>query len=73
MYEANVSINTTKSGNCYKVPIGIDDMLFYNLIYEFVGLAKVKGLTVRQAQYLFEACKDYVLESKLSDYNDLKS
>lgn len=45
-------------------------MLFYNLIYEFVDLAKVKGLTVRQAQYLFETCKDYVLESKLSDYND---
>lgn len=45
---------------------GIDDLKFYDLIYEFIDFAKTKGLTVRQAQYLFKACGDYVLENKLS-------
>lgn len=65
MYETKVSINATKAGNCYEVPNGIKDADFYELIYTFVDLAKVKGLTVRQAQYLFKACADYVLESRL--------
>lgn len=66
MYEARVSSNSTNAGNCYEIPKGIDDIKFYELMYEFVDLAKVKGLTVRQAQYLFKACGDYVLENKLS-------
>lgn len=65
MYEAYMASNTTEAGNSYKVPIGIKDTDFYNLIYEFIDLAKAKGLTIRQAQYLFEACGDYVLESTL--------
>ena len=66
MYEAKVSLTATKSGNCYEIPKGIADADFYSLIYEFVDLAKGKVLTVRQAQYLFKACSDYVLESKMS-------
>jgi len=73
MYEAHYSITSTKSGNSYEIPVGLNDDEFYKLIYEFVDLAKVKGLTERQAQFLFKACGDYVLESKLSNYNDLKS
>lgn len=65
MYDAHLSLNGTKAGNCYEVPNGIDDLKFYELIYEFVDLAKSKGLTIRQAQYLFKACGDYVLEYKL--------
>lgn len=65
MYETNISLNTTRAENCYECPKGIDDLKFYDLMYEFVDLAKVKGLTVRQAQYLFKACGDYVLETKL--------
>ncbi len=65
MYETNISINSTKAGNSYEIPKGINDLDYYNLIYEFVDLAKLKGLTVRQAQYLFKACEDYVLENKL--------
>ena len=49
----------------YEIPVNMDDKVFYNLMYEFIDLAKVKGLTVRQAQHLFETCADYVLESKL--------
>lgn len=66
MYEAHLSLNGTKAGNCYEIPKGINDLKFYDLIYEFIDLAKEKGLTVRQAQYLFKACGDYVLENKLS-------
>jgi len=65
MYETSLARISTKAGNCYEVPNGIDEEKYYNLIYEFIDLAKVKGLTVRQAQYLFDACNDYVLENKL--------
>lgn len=65
MRDAYLSLNSTNAGNCYEIPNGIDDLKFYDLIYEFVNLAKVKGLTIRQAQYLFKACGDYVLEYKL--------
>lgn len=60
--EANL---VTNAGNHYEIPVNMDDKVFYNLMYEFIDLAKVKGLTVRQAQHLFETCADYVLESKL--------
>ena len=66
MYEFDTPMNATKSGNSYEIPKGIEELKFYDLIYEFIDLAKVKGLTVRQAQYLFKACGDYVLENKLS-------
>lgn len=66
MHETNAPMNATKTGNSYEIPKGIDELKFYNLIYEFIDLAKVKGLTIRQAQYLFKACGDYVLENKLS-------
>ncbi len=65
MYDSNLAKISTKAGNCYEIPKGIDDDNFYELMYEFVDLAKTKGLTVRQAQYLFDACSDYVLENKL--------
>ena len=65
MYESSISPILTKAGNCYKILKGIEDKKFYELIYEFVDLAKVKGLTVRQAQYLFTACSDYVLGNRL--------
>lgn len=65
MYETNIIKSETRAGNAYESPKGIAENDFYNLIYEFVDLAKVKGLTVRQAQYLFDACSDYVLENKL--------
>lgn len=66
MRDVRLSLNSTNAGNCYEIPNGIDDLKFYELIYEFVNIAKVKGLTIRQAQYLFKACGDYVLENKLS-------
>lgn len=65
MYESRIAINATKAGNSYKIPNGMEDLAFYALVYEFTDLAKEKGLTVRQAQYLFDACSDYVLENKL--------
>ena len=65
MYETNIPHEATKAGNSYEIPKNMNEDNYYNLIYEFVDLAKVKGLTVRQAQILFTTCADYVLENKL--------
>lgn len=65
MREYNVGNLSTDAGNHYNIPINMKEEAFYNLVYEFVDLAKVKGLTIRQAQHLFTTCADYVLESKL--------
>lgn len=73
MYESSISTISTKVGNCYEIPKGIDDKTFYDFIYEFVDLAKEKGLTIRQAQYLFKACSDYVLDSKIYYINKNES
>lgn len=64
-HEHKYPTKTTVKGIAYCIPNGIEEDIFYNLIYEFIDLAKVKGITIRQAQYLFNACADYVLESKL--------
>jgi len=58
-------ITTTKYGKGYETPIGLDEEKYYELMYEFVDLAKVKGLTIRQAQKLFTDCSDAVLSTKL--------
>lgn len=57
--------STTNAGNYYEIPANMKSEDFYKLMYEFIDLAKVKGLTIRQAQHLFKTCADYVLESKL--------
>lgn len=56
---------TTKYGKGYESPQGLEENQYYELMYEFVDLAKVKGLTVRQAQKLFTDCSDAVLSTKL--------
>lgn len=56
---------TTKYGRGYEAPGGLAEDKYYELMYEFVDLAKVKGLTVRQAQKLFVDCSDIVLDSKI--------
>lgn len=56
---------TTKYGKGYENPQGLEENKYYKLMYEFVDLAKVKGLTVRQAQKLFTDCADAVLSTKL--------
>ena len=55
----------SKYGKSYDNPQGIDEHTYYNLMSEFIDLAKVKGLTVRQAQKLFFDCADAVLSTKL--------
>ena len=55
----------SKYGKLYEYPEGMDENKYYELIYEFVDLAKVKGLTVRQAHKLFADCTDSVLSTKL--------
>ena len=56
---------TTKYGKAYEHPYGLTEDKYYELMYEFIDLAKVKGLTVRQAQKLFEDCSDMVLDIKM--------
>lgn len=54
----------TDNGLSYKIPYGIDANEFYAIVKEYVELAKVKGLTTRQAQILFHVCSEYVLDRK---------
>lgn len=60
-------IKTAKYGRGYETPQGISEDKYYEFMYEFIDLAKVKGLTIRQAQKLFVDCSDAVLDSKLYD------
>ncbi len=55
----------TKYGKGYETPQGLEEKRYYELMYEFVDLAKVKGLTIRQAQKLFTDCADAILSTKL--------
>lgn len=55
----------TKYDKGYETPIGLSEDKYYELMYEFIDLAKVKGLTVRQAQKLFIDCSDAILSTKL--------
>lgn len=56
---------TTKYGKGYETPLDLDENKYYEIMYEFIDLAKVKGLTIRQAQKLFTDCADAVLSTKL--------
>lgn len=53
-----------KYGKCYETPKGIQEDNYYELMYEFIDLAKEKGLTTRQAQSLFTDCADMILDVK---------
>lgn len=55
----------SKYGKSYDSPQGIDEYTYYNLMSEFIDLAKAKGLTVRQVQKLFFDCADAILSTKL--------
>lgn len=55
----------SKFGETYDRPATIDEQEYYNMMEEFIDLAKIKGLTVRQAQKLFADCADAVLSTKL--------
>ncbi len=60
-----MTTTVSKYGKPYDNPQGIDETTYYNLIYELIDLAKIKGLTVRQTQKLFTDCADAVLSTKL--------
>ena len=46
---------------------------YTNLAKECVALSKQKGLTIRQALELFDYCKDYVLDSDMTDILPISS
>lgn len=46
-------------------PVNIDKEQLRSQVKEMINLAKIKGLTVRQAQLLFQICSEYILESTL--------
>lgn len=58
--------NLTKYGVGYEHPTGLDEDIYYQTIYEFINLAKIKGLTIKQAQKLFNDCSDILLYTKLN-------
>ena len=55
----------TEYGKGYETPQGLEEKKYYEFMYEFIDLAKVKRLTVRQAQKLFTDCADAVLSTQL--------
>lgn len=65
-----MTLATTKYGTVYEHPRGVEAEKYYELMYEFIDLAKSKGLTVRQAQKLFVDCSDMVLETHMYDNED---
>ena len=61
----------TKYGKGYEAPVGLTEDKYYEFMYEFVDLAKTKGLTIRQAQKLFVDCSDAILDTKPNElYQD---
>lgn len=55
----------SKFGKVYEEPQGLDEQKYYDIMDELIDFAKIKGLTVRQAQKLFTDCADAVLSTKL--------
>lgn len=55
----------SKFGKVYEEPQGLDEQKYYHIMDELIDFAKIKGLTVRQAQKLFTDCSDAVLSTKL--------
>ncbi len=54
-----------ETGIDYQIPKGVDEDEFMSYVKEFVALAKIKGLTVRQAQILFQVCSEYIFDCTL--------
>ena len=57
----------TKYGTSYESPVGLNQDIYYEMMYEFINLVKIKGLTTRQAQKLFIDCSDMVLDIKSNE------
>lgn len=56
----------SKYGAVYEEPYGLkNEQNYYEIMDEFINFAKIKGLTVRQAQKLFTDCADAVLGTEL--------
>lgn len=55
----------SKFGKVYEEPQGLDEQKYYHIMDKLIDFAKIKGLTVRQAQKLFTDCADAVLSTKL--------
>lgn len=54
-----------KNGMIYDYPRNMEEKEFHGLLEELMNFCKIKGLTVMQAQMLFETCVDYVVDSAL--------
>lgn len=58
-------IKTSKNGLAYSYPDGMTEDQFYTMLDELINFCKIKGLTVSQAQILFETGIDYVADTIL--------
>ena len=57
-------------GNKYKYDVNgaydrccIERDDFYDILSEIISLLKTKGLTMRQAQYVLDGCKEVILDT----------
>lgn len=57
--------NNVQASVMYEVPIGLESNEFDNIIKQILLLAKEKGLTVKDAQYIFKCCGELALYSKM--------
>ena len=58
-------IKPSKNGLAYSYPEGMTEDQFYTMLDELINFCKIKGLTIKQAQILFETGIDYVAETTL--------
>lgn len=59
-----MATKNTKYGKAYNTPIGLQEDVYYEIMYDLIDYVKEKGLTIRQAQQLFTDCSDMVLDIK---------
>lgn len=57
--------NNVQASAIYEVPIHLESNEFDNIIRQILLIAKEKGLTVKDAQYIFKCCSGLALYSKM--------
>ena len=57
--------DSKRMGWAYSYPYGIREEDFYQMLDEIYSFCKIKGLTVKQAQLLFETASKYIEDTAL--------
>ena len=52
-----------KNGRVYEIPTGLEEDVFYGIMYDLMDYIKEKRLTIRQARILLRNCDDMLLDT----------